>query len=148
MDNLRSILALRPDLIQRVEAHVRIDNPPFLPLSIENIGTGPRGLPALSVAHYGEQNGDLMCDPEICFELAIENGTVKEFYPFYFRNDYVGVEQFSVHAQGFDSENQPILHINLPMVNGQRAFAATWDRNIGDQGFVAKLHESVQPSTE
>ena len=30
---------------------------------------GPTGLPAVSVTHYGEQNGDLMRDPEMCFEL-------------------------------------------------------------------------------
>ncbi len=29
---------------------------------------GPNGLPAISVAHYGEQNGDLMRDPEMVFE--------------------------------------------------------------------------------
>jgi hypothetical protein len=29
---------------------------------------GPNGLPAISVAHYGEQNGDLMSDPEMIFE--------------------------------------------------------------------------------
>jgi hypothetical protein len=32
--------------------------------------SGPGGLPAISVAHYGEQNGDLMRDPEMCFELG------------------------------------------------------------------------------
>jgi hypothetical protein len=29
------------------------------------------GLPAVSVAHYGEQNGDLMRDPEMCFEIGL-----------------------------------------------------------------------------
>ena len=28
------------------------------------------GLPGLSVAHYGVQNGDEMRDPEMCFELS------------------------------------------------------------------------------
>jgi hypothetical protein len=31
---------------------------------------GPCGSPAISIAHYGEQNGDLMRDPEMCFELS------------------------------------------------------------------------------
>ncbi len=31
----------------------RIDNPPFMPLVIEGIGAGPRGLPVISVTHYG-----------------------------------------------------------------------------------------------
>jgi hypothetical protein len=33
-------------------------------LVIEAIEPGPLGLPGLSVAHYGEQNADLMRDPE------------------------------------------------------------------------------------
>jgi hypothetical protein len=36
--------------------------------------SGPCGLPALSIAHYGEQNGDLMRDPEMCFELGMTDG--------------------------------------------------------------------------
>ena len=50
----------------------RIDNRPFLPLCIEAVDeSGPCGLPALSVAHYGEQNGDAMRDPEMLFELGL-----------------------------------------------------------------------------
>ena len=41
--------------------------------------SGPRGLPALSAAHYGEQNGNAMRDPEICFELE-PNGGLNTFY--------------------------------------------------------------------
>jgi hypothetical protein len=48
----------------------KIENPPYMPLVIEAIEPGPLGLPGLSVAHYGEQNGDLMRDPEMCFELS------------------------------------------------------------------------------
>jgi hypothetical protein len=29
---------------------------------------GPNGLHAISVAHYGERNGDSMRDPEMIFE--------------------------------------------------------------------------------
>jgi hypothetical protein len=73
---------------------LRIDNPPYMPLSIEATDeSGPCGLPALSVAHYGEQNGDLMRDPEMCFELGLAGGA--HLNPFYWRNDYVGIEQWS-----------------------------------------------------
>ena len=44
--------------------------------------SGPSGLPAISVAHYGEQNGDLMRDPEMCFELGFPERAALE--PFYF----------------------------------------------------------------
>jgi hypothetical protein len=40
------------------------------------------GLPALSVCHYGEQNGDAMRDPEMCFELGFAGSA--HLIPFYF----------------------------------------------------------------
>jgi hypothetical protein len=42
-----------------------------MPLVIEATDeSGPLGLPAISVCHYGEQNGDAMRDPEMSFELG------------------------------------------------------------------------------
>jgi hypothetical protein len=49
--------------------YVSIPNQPFMRLVIEHIGEGPHGLPAISVAHYYEINGDLCQDPEMCFEI-------------------------------------------------------------------------------
>ena len=69
---------------------LKIENAPYMALVIEAIEQGPAGLPAVSITHYGEQNGDLMRDPEMCFELR--DG---ELDGFYYRNDYVGVEQWS-----------------------------------------------------
>jgi hypothetical protein len=44
--------------------------------------SGPCGLPAISVCHYGEQNGDLMRDPEMCFELGLAGEA--HLNPFYY----------------------------------------------------------------
>ena len=61
---------------------LRIDNPPYMSLCIEAVDeSGPYGLPGLSVAHYGEQNGDLMRDPEMMFELGLAGGA--HLNPFY-----------------------------------------------------------------
>ena len=62
--------------------YLRIENAPYMALVIEATGeSGPMGLPVLSVAHYGEQNGDLMRDPEMCLELASdEEPTLDPFY--------------------------------------------------------------------
>ena len=55
----------------RPNLYVKIENPPYLPLVIEAADeSGPLGLPSLSVAHYSQQNGDPMRDPEMCFELG------------------------------------------------------------------------------
>jgi hypothetical protein len=54
--------------------YASIENPPYMRLVIEDIGTGPRGHQAVSVAHYFTQNGDLCQDPELCFELVSQGG--------------------------------------------------------------------------
>ncbi len=44
----------------RLPLYLKIENAPYLALVIEATPEpGSMGLPALSVAHYGEQNGDL-----------------------------------------------------------------------------------------
>ena len=95
-------------------------------LTVENIGLGPRGLPALSICHYGEQNGDLMRDPEMCFEIEIVDGIATEFHPYYFRNDYAGFEQNAVDDKRIDAL----------MIRGQREFPEMWSRNLIAQGFI------------
>jgi hypothetical protein len=55
----------------RPTLYLKIENPPYMALVIEATPEpGPTGLPAISIAHYGEQNGDLVRDPEMCFELS------------------------------------------------------------------------------
>jgi hypothetical protein len=148
MNVLKKILSLRPELTLGGSAHVRIDNPPFMALYIEAIGVGPRGLPAISVAHYGEQNGDLMRDPEMCFEMELNGVVVTRLHPYYFRNDYVGVEEFSVQCYGCDNHHHRLIHTDARMVASQEAFATLWDTNIGDQGFVERLRENTLASTK
>lgn len=60
---------------------LRITNPPYMTLVIEGIGEGPRGLPAISVAHDGEQNGDPMRDPEMCFGVELKDGKLVDLTP-------------------------------------------------------------------
>jgi hypothetical protein len=106
--------------------YVKIENPHYMELVIEATDeSGPRGLPALSVAHYGVQNGDLMRDSEMCFELGPD-----ELNPFYWRNDYVAIEQWS----RFIRDGQYVVHTQLHREH--QDFAGLWDRNLGVQGFV------------
>ena len=135
MHFLKEITALQPGLLNRLEATAKIANPPYMPLTIENIGLGPRGLPALSICHYGEQNGDLMRDPEMCFEIEIEDGLAKEFHPYYFRNDYAGFEQNAVAERG---------RIDATMIRSQREFSEVWSRNLLDQGFLLAYRAKSQ----
>jgi hypothetical protein len=109
--------------------YVKIENPPYMDLVIEAMDeSGPCGLPAISVAHYGEQNGDAMRDPEMCFELGMAG--VPYLNPFYWRNDYVTVEQWS---RNIIRE----YYVCLAQLHRQHElFAETWDNNLRLQGFA------------
>ena len=109
--------------------YLKIDNAPFMELVIEGMDeSGPMGLPAISVAHYGEQNGDGMRDPEMCFELGLAGGA--HLNPFYWRNDYAGVEQWSRNIVGPNYVHHVALH------QEHQRFAKLWDRNLRQQGFA------------
>jgi len=109
--------------------YLKIENPPYMELVIEAVDeSGPRGLPAVSIAHYGLQNGDLMRDPEMCFELNLAGGAYLN--PFYWRNDYVAIEQWS----RFIREGNYCCHTELHAQHER--FAKTWDSNLRQQGFA------------
>lgn len=89
-----------------------------------------------SVAHYGEQNGDLMRDPEMIFW----HGPDDRFYPIYFRNDYAGFERESIT---FDYDDRGVARPTGVHPRAQRAdamFAGNWMRNIATQ---QRLHPAT-----
>lgn len=110
--------------------HIKIENEPWMNLVIEDTQErGPNGLPVISVAHYGEQNGDLMRDPEMLFEME-KSGETTNLLPFYWRNDYAGIEQYSA----FKQEGRTLLDGRLRREH--IAFAGIWDANLRAQGFL------------
>ncbi len=113
---------------------LKIENQPYMALVIEGMDeSGPCGLPAISVAHYGEQNGDLMSDPEMCFELGLAGGV--HLNPFYWRNDYAGVEQWSRNIVGTNYVHLVQLH------QEHKRFTELWDRNLRQQGFAEAFEQ-------
>ena len=105
--------------------YASIENEPYMRLVIENIGLGPRGHQAISVAHYFEQNGDLCQDPEMAFELVPQGSNVS-YEPFMFQQAIPPIYQ-EVFGTGGE---------NARLKRQLTKFAHTWDRNIGAQGFV------------
>lgn len=114
---------------------VRIENGGFMPLTIERIGTfGPNEFPLYSVCHYGEQNGDLMADPEMTFAVS-QMLKKTEWHPVSFRNDYAGIYQEGERgAMGFHADGRGWHRPAL--VKDLKSFANQWDRNLKEQGFV------------
>ena len=119
----------------RPTLYLKIPNPPYMELVIEALDeSGPLGLPALSVCHYGEQNGDLMRDPEMCFELGMAGGAHLD--PYLWRNDYVAVEQVS---RAIVRGHYVAL---LELHKQHEKFAAMWDNNLRLQGFLEAFTDS------
>ena len=117
--------------------HLSVENPPYMALVIEATDeSGPCGLPAISVCHYGEQNGDAMRDPEMIFELGLAGGA--HLNPFYWRNDYVAVEQRS----RFIRDGNYCYHTQLHAEHER--FAKLWDKNLRQQGFFEAFERQRQ----
>ncbi len=118
---------------------VRITVSGYLPLSIEAIGTGPDGKRLVSLCHYGEQNGDLMRDPDIVFLFHdLLDGAAAE--PISFRNDYLGMAQ-DVYRYGEDGRR---THVVPTLKRDLKEFTQTWFVNLHQQGFFdAMLLRSV-----
>lgn len=109
--------------LRDVEGHRKVDNcgGAFMPVSVEFIGKCRLG-DLFSVAHYHEQNGDLMRDPEMVF-LRDRDG---HFYPTYFRQDGgLGLEQESADM---------VKGTVRPAMQAEHAvFANLWMKNIREQ---------------
>ncbi|MBI1913494.1 MAG: hypothetical protein HYS12_01880 [Planctomycetes bacterium] len=133
MKNVKAIIALFGGVASF--RHVRLESKGFMPLVVETIGPGPRGLPMVSVAHYYTQNGDAMRDPEMTFEVS-PDGT---FSPVSYTQDNMGLYQEAVFT---DDAGRVMVRPRL--VKDLTAFARQWDRNLKDQGFVDAARAEAQ----
>ncbi len=119
-------------LVEKVKAnadnYIRINNAEgvYMPLNIEKI-SDIASFECFSMAHYGEQNGDLMADPEMCFLLA-KKGADSIVIPYSFRNDYMGVDRMD-----FLIENNKIRGARKKAIADNVAFANMWLKNIKNQ---------------
>ena len=70
-----------------------------------------------------------MRDPEMLFEMR-RDGTEVVLAPYYWRNDYLGIEQYS----SYRDDAQKLFTLS-GLKQQHEAFARTWDRNLRSQGF-------------
>ena len=103
---------------EMTEQHVKIENGSFMDLTVEKIGNNE-----ISICHYGEQNGDLMRDPEMIVKIYPDLFAVEATY---FRNDYIGTEQFVYPTKET---------VNLRLKKELNKFLETWLNNLRKQGY-------------
>ena len=119
--------ALKPfiDRTDAVGGYAKFKSGGYMDLVIERLYYTDGGDNAVySIAHYGVQNGDLMCDPDMTFAVDRKH---ERIYPRSFKNDYIGLYQ-EVFEDG-DKMYHLGLFIELD------AFLWQWLKNIKEQGF-------------
>jgi hypothetical protein len=113
------------------ETAVRLTVDGFMPLSVKDIGQSRDGNRLIGICHYGQQNGDLMRDPEMIFEVyAFPTPAMAE--PLSFRNDYVGLMQ---EVYRYDEDGKK-TYVNVRLKRELKSFGWTWFQNLKDQGFL------------
>ena len=109
---------------------VRLTVEGFMPLSIEEIGADSEGRRLIAAMHTGQQNGDLMRDPELVFAIQDWKGSpVAE--PISFRNDYLGI----IHEVYRYDDTGKRTHVVPELKRDLKDFARAWFRNLHEQGF-------------
>lgn len=111
------------DGLQNVGDHRKFDNATgsFMALSVEIIGTAQGGR-IVSLAHYYEQQGDLMKDPDVEFWV-----TTRSVMPLTYQQDGLGIYH---RAAWFDDGK---LHVNERMQKEITDFCEMWMNNIAEQ---------------
>jgi len=98
---------------------VKIVNGSYMPLSIEKYGT------QVTVTHYFKQNGDLVPDPDMEFQIACDGA----WYP-------VAIQHSTGHYSRCTVEDENgNTQINTRERLDQKRFADMWARNLIAQGF-------------
>lgn len=97
------------------------------------------GNPVYSIAHYGEQNGDLMRDPDVEFSIDRKAETIM---PLSFRNDYIGkFDEVFKTIEGTVCYSRRLL-VDLD------TFFWQWMQNIDQQGFTPQRREVISANEE
>jgi len=105
-----------------------------MPVCVDAVGTTPQGALIVSVAHYYEQNGDLMADPEVTFVVTRDDYV----FPISFRQDSLGIDRQYGRWEGAK------VYWNLRMQNDLAGFCNQWMQNIKEQQYEGKLPKQVK----
>ena len=133
MQNIQQMISEHGGLAAVQSSYLSIENPPFMRLVIEVISpVFPNGTCELSVAHYGQQNGDAMRDPEVTFLVTPKEHGQWQWQPLTFLNDYVGVYQVAAEYDNFGQLRVRDAKLTRELSD----FVTEWDRNIKQQGFI------------
>jgi len=113
----------------------------IMALHIENIGQNKYG-DLYSFAHYYEQNGDMMRDPDIVMLRSANPDALTgkhQFFPISYRQDGLGMDReyviFNEDGNGWKIAKKQQADL--------ASFCGQWARNIADQQHVERIDGGV-----
>lgn len=132
---IRELAAQHELDLTRVEAHLRLEQEGYLPLVIETIGKNQ-----VSIAHYRQENGDLVADPEVIFftgkvttaAATNENEAAEGWIPFIIQMPYDIYTEYAM----FNYTNHTLTHLNTRGISELVEFVEMWADNIRAQGWL------------
>lgn len=117
------------------EDYIKVNNSDsYMPVVVEILNRNEHNmlgrLEHVSIAHYGEQNGDLMADPDMEFLLWNPKGNDDAYvFPMSFHNDYVGYSDLGIEI---NNELVP-TKFSKEKVAEYIDFCNMWMNNIREQ---------------
>jgi hypothetical protein len=125
MNSVKEIINLYGGMekLQKLAIWVEVEG--FMPLSIEYAGVGLRGGSLVSIAHYYQQNGDMMADPDLVVEIIGD-----EWHPVTYQQDNIGLYEEAVYQEG-----EKVL-LRPKLIEDLQSFMELWNINLQQQGFV------------
>ena len=109
---------LLEEFLKSEDFAIRIKREPFMPLTIERQGS------RVTLTHYFKQNGDLVPDPDMEFEM-IANHTWSP----------VAIQFATGHYRRAMEIREGQQFVNTREIREQIKFFGMWARNLIDQGF-------------
>lgn len=115
------------DMARADEEHAtKLDRSEFMPVYIEIVYKVSGSEEHVSIAHYGQENGDLMRDPEMIF---FHDRKEWKAYAMNYRNDYGGTWEVSIK----DGDDGRPSQVNQVRQRQHTEFAELWLKNIKKQ---------------
>ena len=119
---LEGILNIEDFLKHNTGFNLKLKSSGYMDLSVEILEKTSDYI-RISMTHYGEQNGDLMADPDMEIKIYKEHQTAEALS---FQNDYIGIYQVVYPEAGI---------VNLKLKKELNDFLGTWLNNLKIQGF-------------
>lgn len=121
-NTIESILrshGLLAEFLNSTHFHTKIENDPFMPLTIEKHSF------RVMITHYYTQNGDLVPDPDMEFEI-LPDGTWRPV-----------ATQFAIGFYNVAVEyHNGVAEIDQSELKKQNEFAEMWAANLNTQGYM------------